>query len=131
MLEITPTDIKYDKIYPEQMYHLRCDISQFSKAVNGDKDIELTQIALDKLDGILTEIKSESKNIVIRFCYDQEYIGHLNQEASMDMIQTHIKQLSNVLNKYYHTIIVLLKQECWVLGEKCMQVIWLLKIIKP
>ena len=86
------------------MYHLRCDISQFSKVVNGDRDMELTQIALDKLDQLLTEIKLDNKNIVIRFCYDQEYNGHLNQECSMSMIQTHIKQLSQVVNKYYHTI---------------------------
>ena len=34
----------------DDVYHLRCDISQFSKVANKDKDKELTDIALNGLD---------------------------------------------------------------------------------
>ena len=105
VVEVTPNGISYDKTIPEeQIYHLRCDMSQFSKVVNGDRDKELTQTALDQIDALLARIKSQNKNVVIRFCYDQEYNGHLDQECSMSMIQTHIQQLSQIVNKYYHTI---------------------------
>jgi hypothetical protein len=66
--------------------------------------MELTQIALDKLDELLSKIKSENKNAVIRFSYDPKYKGNKNQEPSIEMIETHIKQLSQILNNYYHTI---------------------------
>ena len=101
---ITPTSLTYYAINPEQLYHILCDISQFSKAVNGNKDMEFTQTALDKLDEFINNIKINNKNVVIRFSYDPKYEGNKNKEASMEMMETHIKQLSHVLNKYYHTI---------------------------
>ena len=104
VVQINPSNITHGSAKPERIYHLRCDISQFSKVVNGDNDMELTQIALDKLDELLSKIKSENKNAVIRFSYDPKYKGNKNQEPSIEMIETHIKQLSQVLNNYYHTI---------------------------
>ena len=101
---ITPTSLTYYAVNPEQLYHILCDISQFSKAVNGNKDMEFTQTALDKLDEFINNIKINNKNVVIRFSYDPKYEGNKNKEASMEMMETHIKQLSHVLNKYYHTI---------------------------
>ena len=104
---ITPTEIKINAPKPEQVYHLRCDISDFSKANNGNKDLELTQTALNNLDELLTKIKLENKNAVIRFSYDPKYAGNLNREPSFNMIETHIKQLSPVLNKYYYLLIAI------------------------
>lgn len=104
VVQINPSDITHGSAKPERVYHLRCDISQFSKVVNNESDKELTQIALDKLDELLSKIKSENKNAVIRFSYDPKYNGNTNQEPTLEMIETHIKQLSSVLNKYYHTI---------------------------
>ena len=40
----------------------------------------------------------------IRFTYDPNYDGNLDTEASMSMIETHIKQLSSILNKYKDTL---------------------------
>ena len=101
---LTPSSISYGKSNPDQIYHLRCDISQFSKIVNGEKDKELTNITLIKLDEFLSKIKSENKNAVIRFSYDKGYDGNTNSEPSMEMIEIHIKQLSTVLNKFYYTL---------------------------
>ena len=104
IVTITTSSIKYDLHIPEQVYHLRGDISRFSKANNGYDDWELTETALTKLEELLNKIKSENKNLVIRFSYDSGYKGNSNKEASMTMIERHIQQLSVVLNKFYHTI---------------------------
>ena len=101
---ITPSNIKFSLKKQEQIYHLRCDISEFSKANNGNSDLELTQTALNNIEELLTQIKQENKNVVIRFSYDPEYKGNLDREPSFNMIETHIKQLSLVLNKFYFTI---------------------------
>ena len=104
IVTLTPSSISYGKSNPDQIYHLRCDISQFSKIVNGEKDKELTNITLIKLEEFLSKIKSENKNAVIRFSYDKGYDGNTNSEPSMEMIEMHIKQLSTVLNKFYYTL---------------------------
>ena len=104
IVTITPTSLQNQTNYPEQLYHLRCDLSQFSKKVNGDKDLEITQTALDKLDKYLGKIKSENKNAVIRFAYDPNYAGGVNLEPSLEMIKTHIIQLSSVLIDHSQTL---------------------------
>ena len=104
IVTLTPSSISYGKSNPDQIYHLRCDINQFSKMVNGETDKELTNITLIKLEEFLSKIKSENKNAVIRFSYDKGYDGNTNSEPSMEMIEIHIKQLSTVLNKFYYTL---------------------------
>ena len=102
---ITPDSFYHQPNNPEQIYHLRCDMSEFSGAVNSDKkDKKLTDFALKSIDGYLSEIKSENKNAVIRFTYDPDYSGHLDKEASMEMIEQHIKQLGPIMNKYKDTL---------------------------
>ena len=102
---IKPDSFNYEYNNPEQVYHLRCDISEFSGAVNSDRvDKRLTDFALNSIDQYLSDIKKENKNAVIRFTYDPNYDGNLDTEASMSMIQTHIKQLSSILNKYKDTL---------------------------
>ena len=98
---IKPNSFSHESNNPEQLYHLRCDISEFSGAVNSDRvDKKLTDFALNRLNLYLSEIKKENKNAIIRFTYDPNYDGNLDTEASMSMIETHIKQLSSILNKY-------------------------------
>jgi hypothetical protein len=73
--------------------------------VNSDRsDKKLTDFALNRLNLYLSEIKKENKNAIIRFTYDPNYDGNLDTEASMSMIETHIKQLSSILNKYKDTL---------------------------
>ena len=91
----------------DDIYHLRCDISQFSKVSNNDKDKELTEITLNGLDEYLSKLKTENKNAVIRFSYDPGFDGAINNEASLEMIEKHIKQLSPILDKHYHTLIAI------------------------
>ena len=91
----------------DDIYHLRCDISQFSKVSNGEKDKELTEITLNGLDEYLSKLKTENKNAVIRFSYDPSFNGTINNEASLEMIEKHIKQLSPILDKHYHTLIAI------------------------
>ena len=105
MVYIKPNSFTHESNNPEQMYHLRCDISQFSGAVNSDGvDKKLTDSALNSIDNYLAQIKKENKNAVIRFYYDPNYEGNLDTEASLSMIETHIKQLSRILNKYKDTL---------------------------
>ena len=102
---IKPDSFYHEPNNPEQIYHLRCDMSEFSGAVNSDKvDKKLTYFALNSIDGYLSEIKRENKNAVIRFTYDPDYSGNLDKEASMSMIEHHIKQLGPIMNKYKDTL---------------------------
>ena len=102
---ITPDSFKPESNTPDQMYHLRCDISQFSGAVNSDgKDKKLTDLVLNELDDFLYKIKKENKNAVIRFSYDPRYGGNKDKEPSLSTIETHVKQLSEILNKHEDTL---------------------------
>ena len=105
LVSLKPDSFSHGNNNPEQVYHLRCDISQFSGAVNSDGvDKKITDIALNGLDNYLTEIKKQNKNAVIRFSYDPNYNGNQNKEPSLSTIETHIKQLSVILNKHVDTL---------------------------
>ena len=101
IIRIKPDSFSPGKNNPTQLYHLRCDISEFSGAVNTDKqDKKLTDIALNGLDEYLNTIKLENKNAIIRFSYDPNYGGKSNIEPSLEMIEEHIKQLGPIINKH-------------------------------
>ncbi len=87
-----------------QLYHLRIDISEFSKAVNGVSDILLTEGMLSGLDELFTYIKQQGKNAIARFAYDPSFGGSSNKEPEPQIIYEHIKQVCNILNKYETTI---------------------------
>ena len=83
-----------------QLYHLRMDISAFSKVVNGVEDIPLTQKALENIDQMLSVYQKKKKNVIIRFAYDKNFDGKKDQEPSVNMMIQHITQLSPILTKY-------------------------------
>ena len=70
ILTLKPNSFVSQSNRPDQLYHLRCDISEFSGQVNSDqKDKILTETVLKGLDDYLSEIKKQNKNAIIRFCY--------------------------------------------------------------
>lgn len=87
-----------------QLYHLRIDISAFSGAVNGSGDLDLSEAALNGLDGLLQYLKDRQKSAIVRFAYDKGYEGKANSEPSMAKLLHHIEQLSPVLNRYENVI---------------------------
>ena len=87
-----------------QLYHLRIDISAFSKQVNGSADIPLTQTALDGLDELLSFVKSKDKNAIVRFAYDPSYGGSKDKEPQLSIILQHIEQVCTVINNYNSTV---------------------------
>ncbi len=97
--------IEYDfNHYENQLFHLRMDISAFSKENNGIGDIELTTKALDDLNELLNNLKNAQKNAVIRFCYCPDFGSASDKEPSLEMMKKHINQISSVLNKYESSI---------------------------
>lgn len=80
------------------LIHLRLDIGEFSKAVNGKEDLELSQEMLDTFDAMLKKIKSNGGTAIVRFAYD-EFRGKANLEPSLDMILRHIEQISSVITE--------------------------------
>ena len=96
---MTPDSFSSKKGNPDQLYHLRCDIGQFSGKVNSDKkDKKLTEKVLNGLDDYLNSIKLQNKNAIIRFAYD--YDGEKDMEPSLSMILKHIEQLGPIINKH-------------------------------
>lgn len=87
-----------------QLYHLRIDISEFSKAVNKQNDILLTQSALDGIEELLTILKQNNKNAIVRFAYAPSFGDKADREPAMAMIESHIRQVCVILNKFQNTI---------------------------
>ena len=76
---LSPSEVKYNKnivTAATRLYHLRIDISAFSGAVNGTGDIDITDNALDGLDGLLSYLRESQKNAIVRFAYDKNYSGN-------------------------------------------------------
>ena len=87
-----------------QLYHLRCDISEFSAAVNNQSDKPITHEALDGLDALLLYLKENDKNAVVRFAYDPGYNGSANKEPALEVILNHVKRICPILNRYVNTV---------------------------
>ena len=87
-----------------QLYHLRCDISAFSAAVNNQSDKSITQEALEGLDALLFYLKENDKNAVVRFAYDSGYNGGADKEPALEVILMHVEQICSVLNRYVNTV---------------------------
>ncbi len=80
------------------LVHLRVNIGEFSKAVNGTGDLELTEDALNALDVTLQNIKNNGGSVIIRFAYDH-FNGLKDVEPSLEMILKHISQLKPIFYK--------------------------------
>ena len=112
-------ELKRDSKKPEnhgflyrRFYHLRVDLSDFSKVTNGIDDYDISTEALELLEYYFMQAKANQCSLVIRFAYDK-FEGKANKEAQLDMIKNHIKSLAKVINKYKDLIIAV---ECGLIG---------------
>ncbi len=87
-----------------QLYHLRCDISAFSAEVNNVADKPLTDDALEGLDALLSFLKENDKNAIVRFAYDPGYNGSADKEPALEVMLGHVKGVCSVLNRYVNTV---------------------------
>ena len=87
-----------------QLYHLRCDISAFSAAVNNVADKPLTDNALEGLDALLFCLKENDKNAIVRFAYDPGYNGSADKEPALEVMLLHVESICSVLNRYVNTV---------------------------
>ncbi len=87
-----------------QLYHLRCDISAFSEAVNKAADKPVTDEALKGLDALLFFLKENDKNAIVRFAYDPGYSGSADKEPALDVMLGHVESVCSVLNRYVNTV---------------------------
>lgn len=87
-----------------QLYHLRCDISAFSEAVNKAADKPVTDEALKGLDALLFFLKEKDKNAIVRFAYDPGYSGSADKEPALDVMLGHVESVCSVLNRYVNTV---------------------------
>ncbi len=94
-LKLLPTGNK--AVNPRaNLTHLRIGIQDFSGAVNGNKDLEFTEDALNALNETLGNARKNGCSIILRFAYDN-FNGKGNSEPSLAMILKHISQLKPVL----------------------------------
>lgn len=87
--------IKYSlKGYLERnnLLHLRMNLSAF-------KESALTTEALNDLDKLLSELRENSVNAIIRFAYDG-FNGYKDVEAPMNLILRHIEQIGSVIKNH-------------------------------
>ncbi|MBR3617993.1 MAG: DUF4874 domain-containing protein, partial [Acholeplasmatales bacterium] len=102
---------EYDFSY-NGFYHVRIDISDFSKANNGEDDYNITESAINVLDDYFTNAEINKASLIIRFAYDG-FEGNPDKEPSISMMKNHIESLSNVINDHKNVIIAI---ECGLVG---------------
>lgn len=106
-VKISDSGVSYNKNVvtdATRLYHLRIDISAFSEAVNDSGDKPLTDRALGGLSELLSFLKQNDKNAIVRFAYDPSFSGRENTEPSLATIKTHIEQVCSVLNNFETTV---------------------------
>ncbi len=81
------------------LYHLRVDLSAFSTAAGGT-DSELTAAALDGLESVIEFYEERERSIILRLAYDKNYGGKKDQEPSVELMTSHIRAVSEVLNRH-------------------------------
>ena len=101
------------QIFNNNLIHLRIDIAAFSKAYNQNQDLELTTEMLNGLDAILTALNNSGVCIIIRFAYDRDFGGAVDNEPEINMIIKHIEQFSPLINKHKNMITAV---ECGLVG---------------
>lgn len=106
-VKVTEDGAQYNKTVVNssaRLYHLRIDISAFSKAVNGKSDKLLSLKAINGLKDTLDFLKLNDKNAIVRFAYDPSYGGKADCEPALQIILEHVKQVCPVLNEFETTI---------------------------
>ncbi|MCR5113111.1 MAG: DUF4874 domain-containing protein, partial [Acholeplasmatales bacterium] len=93
-------------------YHVRIDLSDFTKANNGVSDYDITDSALNALDNYFMNAKANKCSLIIRFAYDG-YSGKANMEPSISKMKDHIASLSSIINQHTDLIIAI---ECGLIG---------------
>lgn len=80
---------------------LRVDLSEFSGAMNGLADKELTHESITSLNNTLEEIKQNNNSVVLRFVYDSSEDTQVSKvEPEQEMILKHVSQLEESFQKY-------------------------------
>ena len=102
---------EYDFSY-NGFYHVRIDLSDFSKANNGKDDYNITESAINVLDYYFTNAEISKASLIIRFAYDG-FGGNPDKEPSISMMKNHIESLANVINDHKDVIMAV---ECGLVG---------------
>ena len=106
------TEIEHDFTIYGGFFHVRIDLSDFSKANNGVDDYDIPDTTLSALDNYFTNAKINNASLVIRFAYDG-FEGIPDKEPSISKMKDHIKSLAKVINNYKGVIIAV---ECGLVG---------------
>ena len=104
-----PTEYDFER---DSFYHVRIDISDFSKANNDVADYDISDSAIELLKHYFKEATYKDCTMIIRFAYDG-YEGKANKEPEVAKIIDHIKSLASVINEYRVSIIAV---ECGLIG---------------
>ena len=67
-------------------------------------DKPLTDDALEGLDALLSFLKENDKNAIVRFAYDPGYNGSADKEPALEVMLGHVKGVCSVLNRYVNTV---------------------------
>lgn len=92
---LKPDGIKYSingYLERNNLLHLRMNLSAF-------KESELTTESLNDLDELLSELRQNSVNAIIRFAYDG-FNGYKDVEAPMNLILRHIEQIGSIIKDF-------------------------------
>ncbi|MBR6477668.1 MAG: DUF4832 domain-containing protein [Lachnospiraceae bacterium] len=96
-------------IYPQDpLVHLRIDLSALSARE------ELPENVLWAFEQTLTEFEKENASLILRFAYDPWFAGRNTMEPSTDVIESHIRCLSDCISRHVSAVVCV---ECGMLGK--------------
>lgn len=92
------TNISEAKASKISLMHLRIDIGQLSKAVNGSEDRNFSQSQLEQLNSMFDDIRYEGMKAIVRFSYDFDGVSG-KEPTSFSQIEEHIRQLAPIFQQ--------------------------------
>lgn len=66
----------------------------------------LPEAALQRVRRVLSFFEKEGKQVIVRIVYDREGKGLLREPDTIDMVETHMKQIGAVLRTYEETLLL-------------------------
>lgn len=104
-----PTAVKSNT---SSLLYLKVDLSAFSGSMNEEgQDLELTDAAISALEGTLEQIKQNNNTVILRFVYDNNASGIIQNVNKVEPGQTillrHIERLGPAFRRYASTIDVI------------------------
>lgn len=103
-------EANHDTYDGEQLVMLEVNLSAY-------RDVALPHTALVNLRSLLGAASSGGRRLILRFCYDWDGQAALHEPSDISTVQTHMRQVADVVNSYADKVVVVQGLFCGDWGE--------------